>query len=116
MVLLCLWVFAELADEVLEVGTHVFDRSLLLKMRNPCDTSDPLGPEWVEVLFRDFTALGGVGVLTLVTLASAGLLAMERKMGSVLLLLGAVGGGVLLVYLLKSGFDRPRPDLVPHGV
>ena len=27
----------------------------------------------------------------------------------------AVGGGVLLSTLLKIGFDRPRPDLVPHG-
>ena len=30
-------------------------------------------------------------------------------------LLVAVGGGVLLSTLLKIGFDRPRPDLVPHG-
>jgi undecaprenyl-diphosphatase len=27
----------------------------------------------------------------------------------------AVGGGMLLSSLLKYGFERPRPDLVPHG-
>jgi len=99
--------FVELADEVLGGGTLAFDRAMLLKMRNASDPSDPLGPKWVEELFRDFTALGGVGVLALVTLAAAGFLTIERKLGSVILLLGAVGGGVLLVSLLKMGFDRP---------
>ena len=32
------------------------------------------------------------------------------------LLLAAVGGGMLLSSLLKLGFERPRPDLVPHGM
>lgn len=27
----------------------------------------------------------------------------------------AVAGGLLVSSALKSGFDRPRPDLVPHG-
>ena len=31
-----------------------------------------------------------------------------------LLLLVAVGGGQMLSTLFKRGFDRPRPDLVPH--
>jgi len=115
VILVGTWIFIELADEVLEGGTLAFDRAILLEMRNPCNPSDPLGPKWVEELFRDFTALGSAGVLTLVTLAAAGFLAMERRVGSVVLLLVAVGGGVLLVSLLKLGFDRPRPDLVAHG-
>ena len=32
-----------------------------------------------------------------------------------LLVLLAVFGGGAIVYFLKLGFDRPRPDLVPHG-
>jgi len=110
------WLFAELADRVVEGETHVLDRALLLEMRNPSDLSDPLGPLWVEEMFRDFSALGGPAVLTFLTLAAAGFLALERKWGSVVLLLVAVGGGVLLVTLLKLGFGRPRPDLVPHAV
>jgi len=115
MVLVALSVFAWLADEVLEGENHAFDSLLLLKFRNPSDLSDPLGPKWIEELFRDFTSLGGPGVLTLVTLAAVGFLALERKFTYVVLLLGAVGGGVFLVSLLKLGFDRPRPDLVAHG-
>ena len=29
--------------------------------------------------------------------------------------LAAVGGGIVLSSLLKAGFERPRPELVPHG-
>ncbi|HUO87257.1 MAG TPA: phosphoesterase, partial [Thermoanaerobaculia bacterium] len=38
------WGFAELADEVLEGGTHAFDEAVLLALRTPGDTADPLGP------------------------------------------------------------------------
>ncbi len=110
-----IWVFAMVAGEVIEGDTRALDETILLAMRNPADRSDPLGPGWMEELGRDFTALGGVGVLTLLTLAVAGYLALLRKFGAALLVLAAVGGGVLLSTLLKLGFDRPRPDLVPHG-
>lgn len=110
-----IWVFAMVAGEVMEGDTRALDETILLAMRNPVDRSDPVGPGWVEELGRDFTALGGMGVLTLLTLAVAGYLALLRKFGAALLVLAAVGGGVLLSTLLKLGFDRPRPDLVPHG-
>jgi len=115
LVLGSIWVFAKLAGEVMEGETHAFDEKVLLAMRNPADRSDPLGPHWVEELGRDFTALGGVGVLTLITLSVAGFLVLQRKLGAALLVLVAIGGGLLLSTLLKLGFDRPRPDLVPHG-
>ncbi len=108
------WAFAELADEVLEGDTHALDEALLLAMRTPGDLSDPLGPGWLEEIGRDFTALGGVGVLTLVTLSVAGFLALAGKGRSAVFLLLAVGGGLLVSTLAKQGFDRPRPDLVPH--
>ena len=60
------------------------------------------------------TALGGIGVLAFLTLAAAGYLWLSGKRRSMLLLLVAVGGGQLLSTLFKRGFDRPRPDLVPH--
>jgi undecaprenyl-diphosphatase len=110
-----LWVFVELADEVMEGGTHAFDESLLLMLRTPDDVSDPIGPGWVEEAGRDFTALGGISVLSLVTLMVGGLLVLQGKKRAALLVLVAVGGGLLLSTLMKAGFDRPRPDLVPHG-
>ena len=54
-------------------------------------------------------------MLTLLTLAVGGFLLMQGKGRTALLVLAAVGGGVLLSSLLKTGFDRPRPDLVPYG-
>lgn len=109
-----LWGFAKLSDEVIEGDTHAVDRKLIIAMRNPQDLSDPLGPRWLEDMGRDFTALGGVGVLSFITLASAGFLFLKRKNRSAVFLLAAVAIGLALSFLLKSGFDRPRPDLVPH--
>jgi len=110
-----IWGFAELAEEIVEGDTKAFDRKLIVAMRDTQDISDPLGPKWVEEMGRDFSALGGVGILTLLTLASAGFLLLDDKRRSAAFLLVAVSGGLLLSVALKSGFDRPRPDLVPHG-
>ncbi|HUG62236.1 MAG TPA: phosphatase PAP2 family protein [Methylomirabilota bacterium] len=109
------WVFLELADTVIDGETHAIDTALLLALRNPLDPSDPLGPGWIEELGRDITALGGVGVLTMLTLAVAGLLWLQGRHHTVWFLLVSVGGGLLVSTLAKYGFDRPRPDLVPHG-
>lgn len=110
-----IWCFVELAEEMIEGDTTAFDRKMIVAMRNPQDLSDPLGPKWLEELGRDFTALGGVGVLSLLSLASAGFLVLDDKRRSAVFLLAAVAGGLVLSFGLKSGFDRPRPDLVPHG-
>lgn len=109
-----IWVFMELADEVTEGETRRMDESILLSLRNPGDISDPVGPGWVEEMARDFSALGGTGVLLFITLAALGYLLLSRSFGAVLLTACAVSGGVLVKTLLKIGFDRPRPELVPH--
>ncbi len=111
-----LWAFIALADEVLEGETHAFDRIVLLSLRNAKDLSDPIGPFWLEICARDITSLGGIPVLTLATLTSAGFLLVVGKRHLALLLVIAVGGGLLLASGLKEFFDRPRPDLVPHAV
>lgn len=110
-----LWAFVELAEEVMEGETRAFDTAILLALRAPGDAADPLGPPWVEELARDVTGLGGLGVLTFLTLAAAGLLWLQRRRGTALYVLAAVGSGVTLSNAAKSFFDRPRPDLVPHG-
>jgi undecaprenyl-diphosphatase len=113
---LCLWAFLGLADEVAEGETHGFDTRLLLALRNPADPADPLGPGWVQELGRDVTALGGLGILTGLTLAVAGFLWLQGNRRSMWLMLIAVAGGQAVSTLAKHGFDRPRPDLVPHGM
>ncbi|MCB1313583.1 MAG: phosphatase PAP2 family protein [Sedimentitalea sp.] len=109
------WAFAELADEVLEGATNDLDRTILLLLRAPGDVAEPLGPLWLQEMARDVTALGGVAVLALATLATAGVFLMLRSFGAMAYLLVTVGGGILVSSIAKEVFDRPRPDLVPHG-
>ncbi len=110
------WSFLAIAGEIREGETSAFDRWVLLALRDPINHADPWGPVWVQEMARDITALGGIPVLTLMTLAVFGFLMMARKYGAALLVIASVGGGVLLSSALKIGFNRPRPDLVPHEV
>jgi len=109
-----IWLFVELAEEMIEGETHAFDETLIIALRNPDDLSDPIGPKWIEEFGRDITALGGMAVVTLLTLAVAGFLLLQQKKRSALFLIAAIAGGIIISNLLKAGFDRPRPDLVPH--
>lgn len=111
-----LYIFAAVADEVLEGETGSLDRDILLSLRNPENRSDPLGPPWLEEMMRDFTALGSTGVLTLITVAVLAFLLMVRKRHAAVLVAVSVAGGTALSQVLKWAFDRPRPDLVPHGM
>ena len=107
--------FLAFAGVVMDGDTQALDERVLLAMRVPGDPNDPLGPAWVEELFRDFTALGGVGVLSLLTLSATGYLWLRRMRHAASFLVVAVVGGLLLSSALKAGFDRPRPDFVSHG-
>jgi len=109
------FLFAEIADDVLEGETRAVDEYVLLLFRSAHDPTDPLGPHWLEETARDVTGLGGIGILAFVALASAGFLVLQGKANLARYLLAAVGSGMVLSMLLKLGFDRPRPDLVPHG-
>ena len=44
------------------------------------------------------------------------ILALTEKRAAAVLVAASVGGGTALSSLLKLGFARPRPDLVPHAV
>jgi undecaprenyl-diphosphatase len=110
-----LWTFLTIADEVHEGETAAFDRDLILALRNPADITDPLGPLWFEEMMRDVTALGSTFVLTFATAAVIGFLLLIRKFGGAILVFASVSGGTALGYLLKTIFQRSRPDLVPHG-
>lgn len=110
-----LWGFVALADEILEGETADVDRWLLLSLRDRQDLSDPLGPRWLEEMMRDVTAFGGTGPLAFITLAGILYLLLRRRLRTALFLGIAIAGGQALSSLLKLGFDRVRPDLVPHG-
>jgi undecaprenyl-diphosphatase len=109
-----IWLFAGIAGEVMEGDTQAFDRKLLLAMRHKGDLS-PIGPPEMQDAARDMTALGGVTALTLITVVTGGFLFLDGKKHMALFLYGAVAGGTLLSLILKSLFQRPRPELVPHA-
>jgi len=107
--------FLNVADEVLEGDSHSIDTKLLLMLRDPHDAQNPLGPRWLEEMMRDITGLGGIAVLTLVTVFTVIYFIVTKKKGEALYLTGCVVTGIALSNILKVGFNIPRPDLVPHG-
>jgi undecaprenyl-diphosphatase len=111
-----LFAFLKLAGEIREGDTHRFDEAILLALRQPGDLAEPIGPPWLKQVMTDLTALGGFTVLGLLTLVSIFYLLMDGKRRAAILLAVSIGGGTILSTLLKSGFDRPRPELVAHMV
>jgi undecaprenyl-diphosphatase len=109
------WMFALLADEVMEGGLQAFDRKILLAMRRPGDLA-PIGPPAVQEAARDITALGSTAVLGLVTALTAGFFVLDGKRRMAFFLCSAVASGLVLDLLLKDVFNRPRPDVVPVTV
>lgn len=110
-----LWGFIELAGEIRENETRSYDEAILLALREPGNTADPIGSPRVEEMARDLTALGGFTLLTGVTLTAFGVAIFAGRPRLAVLGLLSVMVGSLAMNLLKRGFDRPRPGLVEHG-
>ena len=108
------WGFVVLASQVAKGHTKAFDDQILMSLRVPGDPARPIGPAWLEETARDVTALGSTVVLWLATFAVAGFLALDRRYSAMGFVVGAVLSGWALSFVLKSAFDRPRPELVPH--
>ena len=103
------WAFAELAGHVRSGSTMTFDDAVLRW----------LGAHRVPTLdgvMLDITALGTSSVVTMVVGVAALFLWLNKHKHSAILLLVATFGGVILNNLLKFGFGRPRPDVVPWVV
>nr|WP_247718202.1 phosphatase PAP2 family protein [Qipengyuania proteolytica] len=65
---------------------------------------------------RDLTALGGVTVLTLVSILAVAFLLTRGRVKQALYTALATGGGAAFGTALKSLFARARPEVVPHLV
>ncbi len=114
VIALGVWGFASIADEVLEGEAVAFDQQILMSMRTVGDPADPIGPSWFEEMARDVTALGSVAALLLFTATMAGYLYFVKQPWMASFVVVAVLSGTLTSVAMKSGFDRARPDLVPH--
>jgi len=113
---LLLYAFFEIADEMGDGDTHGMDRAVLEALRTPGDPHDPAGPRWLDDAVRDLTSLGSTSVLTLVTLLATGYLLVNKRVGMALAVAAGVAGGSILSTLLKTIFERPRPEFIAEGV
>ncbi len=107
--------FLSLSRAVMAGRTEDLDRTLLLAMRETDNPSDPVGPRWFEEACRDMTALGGVTVLSLLTVTVTAFFWLAGMHRAAVYVAVAVVGAAVINSALKVAFDRPRPDLVPHG-
>lgn len=107
--------FLEIGDDVTEGDTHGIDRRIVLLFRNPQDLNDPIGSRNIEEAVRDVTALGGTTIVTMVTILGILAFAFHRRYRHAAVMAGAVLLAWLSSDITKMLFDRPRPDLVPHG-
>ncbi len=107
--------FIRIAAYVSGATPSEFDVQIIMALRNPADLSDPIGPGWLEEAMRDLTGLGGTIVLVIFSLAAFLFLLMTGKTHSAYMLAASVIGAMILSQTMKLGFNRPRPDLVPHG-
>src|SRR5215210_8140250 len=98
------WAFIELADEVVEGESRAFDTAVLLWIHTTF-------PGWLDGTMRVITALGYYWVV-LPLLAAVALYFYRRSWRlSAMLLLVSTAGSVVLTTVLKSVFQRARPEL-----
>ncbi len=114
VVLALLWIFATLADRVMEGDTRQFDEWVLSSLRQTGDPTLLKGPRWLQFGAEDITALGSPTVLGLTVLAVTGYLFLHGLYRNGLFVFVASVGGWVLNWTLKAAFARTRPDIVPH--
>lgn len=110
------WTFLALVDNVREGEGVELDRAILLLFRDPADPSRPLGSPGMDSVVRDITALGGWVIISLVTFGVVGRLFLAGRTRQAVVVLIAIAGAAFLVEGIKDIVERPRPNLVPHGV
>ncbi len=90
------------------------EERLLIFFRHSSDLANPLGSTVIEEAIRDLTSLGSTLVTTLLAIYVVIFLYLYHKPRYSIFLASAVLLGIAYVFLIKLGFDRPRPDVVPH--
>lgn len=111
-----IYAFLQIADEVAENEWLHFDRAILLFFRAPGDPATPVGPFWLRETMTEITSLGGYPVLVVLVAIVIGYLLVVRLYGPALYVALSLAMGMLLSQILKSVYDRTRPDFVDHLV
>jgi len=103
-----------LAAKVTGGSTMAFDRAIIEGLRHTTDPAIPAGPQWLQRVMIDVTALGGGTVLTIITVIVVAYLLVIKRWSTAGFVAIAIAGGGAANELLKSTFMRARPDLVAH--
>lgn len=111
IILLGLYAFIKLTGEVVDGDTASFDQQLLLMLRNPTDLADPVGPEWLEVIVRDLTALVGAVTLGMLIIAVCGYFWLRYRPRMALFVLLAMAVGYSSIICSRSFLNAPGPGL-----
>lgn len=106
-------VFVILAAQLGTPSVQRFDEMVVRNLRNAEDLATPIGPDWFKELARDFTALGGYGILSTITILVTTFLHLERRPARAHFVVVAIVAGYSLSMMLKAVIARPRPDIVP---
>lgn len=102
------WGFVQIADVVQEGATQRFDETVLHWM---ADRQTPL----LQKVMFEITLLGtGIVLMTMVFVAALFLWLSNHRFSALLLVI-ATWGGVVINSLLKTTFNRPRPQVFEWG-
>lgn len=101
--------FVHISEEMGEGETHAFDWAVLQALHPGPNPRDPVGPPWFDHAMADFTSLGSVSVLAVLTAGVAGVLFLRRQWLEASLQALAFGGALAISQGLKLVFGRDRP-------
>jgi undecaprenyl-diphosphatase len=113
MMLAGLAIFVILAAQLGTPSVQRFDETVVRSLRNAENPAEPIGPGWFKELARDFTALGGYGILSTITILVTTFLHLERRPARAHFVVVTIVAGYTLSMVLKAVIARPRPDIVP---
>lgn len=99
-----LWLFAEIADEVLKQETDAFDTEILQTIAN---FHTPV----LNKIMIGVTSLGDPTFLAWLSFAFAIFLLLQKRWGSFIITVITATGAILLNFWLKDIFARDRPEL-----
>jgi membrane-associated phospholipid phosphatase len=104
--LVLLYLFSELTEDLLRNEFSNLDNNFELWIHSFANPA-------LDLFFNFFTTIGGFTGIAILTVLSFGFLLWRRHFFSGIMLLLAVGGGVIINLVLKELFRRPRPELWP---
>jgi hypothetical protein len=107
-----LLLLAKIVEDVIEKESGTFDRTILLAFRVSGHASQPIA--WLTSAFRDVTSLGGPTIITLIMVIAVAYLFVDGRNRFAVLVAISIASGAIAEKLMKLGFDRARPDVVPH--